>query len=884
MSRTPRVLVLPGVLGLLLVFGAGCTALQTPVPRTPEPGETAVADTTPTVEGAGPVGGATTATTVAAAATAVIDEAACGLPGPNQDAIVAYVQARCFRLLPRDPAIRSSGPLIYRSGSLKDLSTHNRVRVYYTQGVLDWLEAGRPAGELADGEMMIKEMFPSDTREKDANVPLGYATMVRDSAGSVDGWFWSSYITQKGDPRLPVGKAGWSDCLICHSSADNPENTFADLSHVDGSLVEPQEIYTETTAVPGITATPTAVRLALPTPLAAPNAAFVALFDQPLQPADPQALAFPMQLPYDHAPAAPPIPDRFLTSDTCSGCHSARISNITGRNMVAQDATGQMRNMSPFGEWSASVMGLAGRDPVFHAQLASEKQLRPAQTEYLDNTCYRCHGVMGLRQLKTDKDEPFRHEMIYATGDDPYAKYGALARDGVSCTVCHGMSAEGLGTEATYTGQFNVGPANEVYGPYQDVKPYAMQTGLGITPKHGEQLGTSAMCGSCHSVILPRVPLGSGPDAAKDPKVQQGHEQATYLEWRNSAYQNESEPMVAADVKTCQECHMPREYDGQVLSSRIANIEDNRYPEVPNRAADELITLDQRVGYRRHTLVGANQFTLRMFGQFTELLGISTYNPYGYNGTVVALLTAADEGLKMAQNETATVALNSVERQGDKLVAQVSVTNHAGHKFPSGVNFRRAFLELAVSDAAGKELWVSGATNDLGQIVDGSGEVLGTEMSRKEWQPHYATITEQDQVQIYEERNTNEEGLLTTSFLDLFHDVKDNRLLPKGWRNDAPDTDFMQPVAVDGDPRYADGSGADEITYEVPLSAVPGAASVRATLYYQAIPPYYLQDRFTTGADKETQRLYYVASHLATDGSPIEDWKLKIGAAEAPVR
>jgi hypothetical protein len=308
---------------------------------------------------------------------------------------------------------------------------------------------------------MIREMFPSDIHEAGADVAYGYATMLRDSAASADGWFWSSYIVAPDDPRKPVGKAGWSDCLICHSSANNPENTFAALEHLDGSLLEPQEYLTDTVQV---TPAPTAVKLALPTPLAAPNEAFTALFDQPLQPADPQALAFPSQLPNDHAPAKPE-PDPFLTSDICSGCHSARKSNITGLNMIVTSPEGQLVNVSPYGEWSASLMGLAGRDPVFHAQLASEKELRPAETEYLDNTSYRCHGVMGLRQLSLDKAEPFRHEMVMATGDDPYAKYGALARDGVSCTVCHHIAPEGLGTGTPTRAASASGPPRRSTGP-----------------------------------------------------------------------------------------------------------------------------------------------------------------------------------------------------------------------------------------------------------------------------------------------------------------------------------------------------------------------------------------------------------------------------------
>jgi hypothetical protein len=178
-------------------------------------------------------------------------------------------------------------------------------------------------------------------------------------------------------------------------------------------------------------------------------------------------------------------------------------------------------------------------------------------------------------------------------------------------------------------------------------------------------------------------------------------------------------------------------------------------------------------------------------------------------------------------------------------------------------------------------LWASGRTNGLGQLVDASGKVLDTEMSRTTWQPHYDIITRQDQAQIYEKRNTNQQGELTTSFLDLFVDVKDNRLLPKGWRLDLVNSSFMQPVGIHSDPRYADGSGADEITYRIPLSEAPKASSVRATLYYQSLPPYYLRDRFTTAHGKETQRLYYLTSHLMTKDTPIKDWKLMIGAAAA---
>ena len=77
--------------------------------------------------------------------------------------------------------------------------------------------------------------------------------------------------------------------------------------------------------------------------------------------------------------------------------------------------------------------------------------------------------------------------------------------------------------------------------------------------------------------------------------------------------------------------------------------------------------------------------------------------------------------------------------------------------------------------------------------------------------------------------------------------------------------------------------------YRIPLSRVRGATAVRATLYYQSIPPYYLAQRFGircaspfAGECDETRRLAFLAflaSRLRTQGTPIESWKLLLAAA-----
>jgi hypothetical protein len=59
--------------------------------------------------------------------------------------------------------------------------------------------------------------------------------------------------------------------------------------------------------------------------------------------------------------------------------------------------------------------------------------------------------------------------------------------------------------------------------------------------------------------------------------------------------------------------------------------------------------------------------------------------------------------------------------------------------------------------------------------------------------------------------------------------------------------------------------------------------SVSAQLYYQAIPPYYLRQRFEQAPSGEgTQRLYFMTSTLDTTKTPFPGWKLLVaqGAAE----
>jgi hypothetical protein len=74
------------------------------------------------------------------------------------------------------------------------------------------------------------------------------------------------------------------------------------------------------------------------------------------------------------------------------------------------------------------------------------------------------------------------------------------------------------------------------------------------------------------------------------------------------------------------------------------------------------------------------------------------------------------------------------------------------------------------------------------------------------------------------------------------------------------------------------------VRYEIPLTQVPGAGSVRATLYYQSIPPYYLNMRATQGSGTDTERLVRFAAKLDVNGTAIQNWKLAIASATQRVQ
>jgi hypothetical protein len=533
---------------------------------------------------------------------------------------------------------------------------------------------------------------------------------------------------------------------------------------------------------------------------------------------------------YDHVFSGADGPPLFLTSDQCVGCHAAGSTGLHFDMTVQQaspPAYTQLINIAPYGEWRGSPMGLAGRDPVFFSQLETEQTVHPALAKLAPDLCLHCHGVMGQRQFCLDQfpgdpkkanavcnntnllgldenSQPivkralFSREQVKAIPfrattprEKKDARYGALARDGVSCTTCHHVDVdEKTPIGHTFTGDFKVGKPEEIHGPFDGPQQMPMDHSLGAKPVEYPLVRSSKVCGSCHSVVLP-VFNGDKPwvrPGSRKPEVI--IEQATYPEWVFSDFRD-----GGPTPRSCQDCHMQSAFPGlsSPLSSKIASIQEaSNMPQTENRALQSDIDLNPRSPFGRHTLVGLNVFFNQFAQQFPDVLGIRIQDPMLGGKGVAPLQTAYDSMIQQADATTATAAFTAVYKTGDRLVADVQVENLAGHKFPSGVGFRRAFLTFEVLDAAGNDLWVSGRTDPTGVLTgpDGApitgefmwhGECRPKTAVEQRFQPHYQTISRQDQVQIYQELVRDPRGRLTTSFLSLADVVKDNRLLPRGW-------------------------------------------------------------------------------------------------------
>ena len=468
----------------------------------------------------------------------------------------------------------------------------------------------------------------------------------------------------------------------------------------------------------------------------------------------------------------------FSGSGNCALCHS-NLRDAAG-NDVSIDA-----------HWRSTMMANSGKDPLWQAKIESEVNRSPALQAIIEGKCSRCHTPMARTQAMADGTPV---AVLGAGFLDPANPLNAAALDGVSCSLCHQIQNTGLGTPDTFTGNYmidtsTIAPNRLIYGKFSNPMTSPMRMHVGYTPVKGAHTTHSGLCGSCHTLYTPIVDA-SGNVLGEFP------EQMTYPEWEHSAYGDGS----GAD-KTCQQCHLPPAVGKVKISNR------------PMR-------LTARSPFEQHYLVGANTFMLKVLKNHSAELGV-TASAAHLDATLARLNS-------QLQTSTASLSVTSAQVADGTLTLGLSVQNKAGHKLPSGIPARRAWIHLKVMDASGATLFESGEALADGRIAGNDAE---DDIST--FEPHYDMIYADDQVQIYEPVMLDSNGQVTYTLLRAANYAKDNRLLPAGFDKETASAD----IAVQGE-AYVDSNfsgGSDQITYVVDVSGMSAPLTVSAQLLYQVV-------------------------------------------------
>jgi hypothetical protein len=494
----------------------------------------------------------------------------------------------------------------------------------------------------------------------------------------------------------------------------------------------------------------------------------------------------------------------FAPSSDCVACHN---------NLVTRHG----EDVSIGASWRGSMMANSARDPYVLASVRRETIDHAVRAADVEDECATCHApaAQKIAHAAGGKAQMFRHLAGVAAGTP--SLLDEVAVDGVSCTVCHQIAPDRLGTRESFNGNFVVA-APRPDGRRRAFGPFEVDAGrrrLMHSVTHFEQeqaphIRDSQLCATCHTLITEAL----GPDGRVIGSLP---EQMNYQEWRHSSFSGEG--------RSCQSCHMP-DAPGPVRISSVLG--------------------DDRDRLARHTFLGGNAFMLRMMSRYRSELGVVA--------TAAELDATARATIRQLEQETATVAVEQATLRGGMLSFDVVVRNLTGHKFPTGYPSRRAWLHVTVRNRDGGAVFESGGVATAGSIAGNDND-----SAAGRFEPHYGAITTPDHVQIYESIMGTADGAATTGLLQATQYLKDNRLLPRGFdkRTAAPEIAVVGAAADDAD---FSGDG-DRVQYRIPMS---GSGTIEVELRYQSIGYRWAQNLAAYDAPEPRRFVRYYSDQAAS--------------------
>jgi hypothetical protein len=500
-----------------------------------------------------------------------------------------------------------------------------------------------------------------------------------------------------------------------------------------------------------------------------------------------------------------PADSLFRTSDACIACHNDLTATSGEDISIGYD-------------WRSSMMANSGRDPYWQAGVRREIVDHSPAAAAIEDKCSICHMPMARYMAHVAGGSGTVFANLPVGG--PQAPSALLAADGVSCSVCHQIEGDNLGSPESFTGGFVVDRTRPLsqrveHGPFEiDAgRQRLMRSASGFEPSRSPHIQSSALCGSCHTLYTHALN-----EAGEE--VGEMAEQMPYREWLHSAYRDE---------RSCQDCHMPV---------------------VAGKAPVTGVLAQPRDSVSRHVFRGGNFFMPRLLNRYRKELGV-----WALPQELEATATRSTEHLR---TNSATVAVDELSVEDGRLTFSVLVENKAGHKLPTAYPSRRAWLHVTVRDRNGRIVFESGALRDNGSITGNDNDDDAGRIER-----HHLEIDSQDEVQIYEAIMEHYAGGPTTGLLNGVGYLKDNRLLPRGFEKASAEWDVAVRGAAEADANFRGGS--DVVRYSTVVTGAAGPFTVAVELLYQPISYRWAQN--LAGYDEfEPQRFvrYYDSMSSAT--------------------
>lgn len=248
---------------------------------------------------------------------------------------------------------------------------------------------------------------------------------------------------------------------------------------------------------------------------------------------------------------------------------------------------------------------------------------------------------------------------IPKTGD---RKESFLSREGVSCDICHSAAKveavhQGAGANASLV----LDGSGVRFGPIEKAESNDVHISA-FAADHTK----SVFCSACHTLVHPSNGLVI---------------ENTYEEWRHGPY-------AKAGIE-CQDCHM------RTVSNALEVARTLKPVRTPGKAVDDG---PDRPDIHEHMFVGGNTL-----------------------GTDIDMGADHAAAARARLRSAATLEV-SAKRAGSSLEISVVASNAAaGHAIPSSITeLRQVWLDVAVTDAGGREVFRSGAIDETGKVDPGA--------------------------------------------------------------------------------------------------------------------------------------------------------------------